>query len=378
MRLWPRFSLRSAWIGLTIFLLGFGFWACYWKRESEHREIVARLKAAGWKVEEEPVTLLGIPGGHRLVGLTANRQLYSPSMIGPLLDLPRPWELKRLQCQELLVGGKFLTAEQLTKLSSLLQHCSELEQLHLHNVPFGPAQVACLSQFRRLQVLDLQGCVLPRGALARLPAQPQLETLLLTLSPENADDVYRIDLPRLRVLYLTRSSGNSYSLTHDGFGRFPCLETLVAEESNFEHVRCEAGAMPRLKHLSLDVQLLPQLIDWENLPAAVPALEEVALYWMHYRPGTDEALRRCKNLRRVHLPFMTIAGDISKTLREILLVYQDGSTALDHPRLIEGWREWNPAVKFNAYDFSWSRLVLPAGCPRARNGIEPWELDPVY
>ena len=68
MRLVPRFSLRFAWLALTIFLIVFATVASYWRAYQAHERIAIQLQQDG-NVEEEPITLLGMLIGKRLRGV---------------------------------------------------------------------------------------------------------------------------------------------------------------------------------------------------------------------------------------------------------------------------------------------------------------------
>jgi hypothetical protein len=361
LKLLPRFSLRFAWLALTIFLIVFAVVVSYWRAYQAHLAIAERLLHPGWHVEEEPITLWGYFVGKRLTGLL--HESVAPTELQPLLEIPSPVDLRRLAIR-LQSKDQPLSEALLAK----VEQCTALERLHLraqfnYGIPqqtLERAQTDRLAKLQQLRVLDLGFYDIAPGGLAFFEQLPKLEILLLQHTRFDQKEFLKLQLPRLRVLNF---SGNApvLPLTRAGLGRFPQLEMLFLDYASFTKVECEAGALPRLRHLDLALQDKACDIAWELLPETAPQLASLALHLDQYQTAADRSLRRCVNLNHVHFHHVNANGEFDRVIPmdwrringEAVPIYETNEP------LLQAWLTRRPQTKFYGSYNSFYQAIFP-------------------
>jgi hypothetical protein len=294
MRLFPRYSLRFAWLALTIFLIVFALGASSWKRNQAHTAIVERLLASKYAVEEDEVSWAGYFPAQRVIGLIP--PWVDDEGIQPFLELPRPEELRGLAIQR-----AELSPETQEKFFAQLERCTALEQLHLRGMRLNETQANRLKALTKLRILNLDNSWLSPGSLQFLSEMHELEILCLGGKDFAIEDIEKLAAPKLRVLQLGHCRGTELRLTKDGFGRFPLLEIMTLNRSEFEFVLCEAGAMPRLEYLAIPDVAKPSVVAWHVLPDAAPQLRGLAFHPSQFGFASRDELQRIPQLKRLML-----------------------------------------------------------------------------
>lgn len=368
MRLVPRFSLRFLLIALTIFLIVFGVGVKYWKREQAHQEYMVKLKnnANFWlHYEDEELKLAGWNIGNQLTGLYYKEN--TPYENGPdltiellLRDLPNPGELRRLGLfYDDFNRDKLKLGDILPK----LRQCTALERLQLHNFDVESTELQELGALQQLRILDLTGCKIPAGGLAFLEQLPHLEVLRLRFTGASCDELVRLKLPRLRVLDITGCAPDDFKLTRDGWGALPALETLILNDDNLLRVSGEAGALPNLRHLDLNWHGRGCEIDWEQVAAAAPQLEALALHVHQYGPEADRALQRLPHLKQVHFCINTGGENWAHPSKFDWIVRSKNEKVYfleTQKPLIEAWLQRAPQVRFYSEYSDFLNAIAPA------------------
>jgi hypothetical protein len=311
MRLLPRFSLRVAWIVLTILLLVFGVGGNYWNRYHEHERVAKNLESLGFTVEEEPITLFGELIGKRLVGLQGECNDDLDIVAAALREIPDKTQLRRFSCgipyfnfldeaesQEILPQQQALFAA--------IAEFSELEVLDLNPLKIRAGSLQCLGKLQALRRLNLYDCAAPPREVRQLLEQlPNLEQLYLKdnmFSLMNLDDVLPAALPKLRHLYLRHEPESlRVNLTKAGLGRFPNLEVVVLDGVQVHKVAFEPGAMPRLKLLDLSGASKATPVEWAKLPAAAPQLTALVVHCEQVRAPLMTMLSQTPMLQKLYL-----------------------------------------------------------------------------
>jgi hypothetical protein len=305
MRFLPRYSLRLAWIALTIFLIVFGVSVNYYQRYQAHEQIALQFQNMNCNIEEEPLTLFGVWIGKRLTGIEITPQHGNAGYadfnqlkhLELLEKLPRPRDLRRLGVK---AGG--MEAADLVQIFAALPQYSELEELHLAGLDFTPAQLEVICALPQLRVLQLASCDFLPGQLKLLEKAPKLEQLILHHTQLELAELFQLNLPRLNnVMLYHLEMLTELNLTNQGWGHFPNLETLIIREHQIALINAEAGALPRLKNLDLGAVADFYEIDWPAVAAALPALEFIAVPTKWITPEGLASLARCANLAYVFL-----------------------------------------------------------------------------
>jgi hypothetical protein len=295
MRLRPRFSLRVAWLMLTIVLIGFGVARYYHLRAlrlAEHRQNIARLMASKYAIELEDAED-GSEADQKVIGLFLPMGC-DDKRIQALLELSRPEDLRHLS---LFFGD--LTPAQQDRFFAKLAECKSLERLQLVQMNLTEAHVAVLGTLGKLKFLH-PGQI-PTGSQHLLKGLNQLEDLRLNMDGYAEPEFLRWSLPNLRVLFLWKCRWPELHLTKAGLGRFPLLEqVIVTKESEFDEVLCEPGAMPRLEYLGLTEQAKPCAIAWHALPDTAPRLRGLSVHASQFGFASREQLLRMSKLELLY------------------------------------------------------------------------------
>lgn len=389
MRLVPRFSLRFLLLALTVFLIVFGVGVKYWRENEQHKASVERLLAAGWAVEEEPVTLWGYTIGMKLTGLVADMSA-SPALVQSFLEVPTLRDLRGFGIGQFHEDMLPMLPEFLDKLAE----ASALERLHLVYVKLSDQQLQRLGEFSQLRILDLRGGFRFTNANLRfLERLACLETLDLDGNFGLLKDVTGLRMPRLKFLKIDgvytlddampdepRPDGElkrqELYLTCAGWGRFPCLETLDIN-CNFTKVVCEPGSLPILKHLVLTKVTQDSQIDWPQLVAAVPRLEAMAVHYSQVNTLMLTQLKSLSGLRMLWLDKKPYSRENEKYVADKKIEHRGETIYI--PQILDSeltsFLQQSPQIQWFFYEDDFWKEIYPAEYQTAIRNIMRWHSE---
>lgn len=302
MRLLPRFSLRTALIALTIFLIVFGVGAKYWLRSMHHEGMTKALIASGYCVQETDETLLGCVVGRNITEVISN-PLNQPNsdVTKTFQDLPLTAELRgytNTTCfNDFRLPDSFFAK---------LETCPKLTRLQLTGQDFNAPQLESMSQLRELKTLDLHVCTFPEVEHRYLAPLTKLELLRIQhMADEPAtfpfDTFLQADKPALNYLHIGHAAGDELRLTKKGFGRYPRMQFLSVAGCSFRKISCEEDAMSELLALDLSNLDAKTEINWDEVFAACPRLESLAIHVLHYDAAMNERLASRPQIKMLRL-----------------------------------------------------------------------------